>query len=175
MRVSDLVPWRERRELPVRRTDDPFYAMQQEMNRLLDDFMRGLDRGVERGREMMPRATEGMAFSPSVNLAESENELEATIELPGMTEEDVDVNITRDGLVIRGEKRQERSEEDEERNYYHRECSYGYFQRTVPLPLGAVDVENVEARFENGVLTVRMPKREDVQPEKRRIPVRRGD
>jgi HSP20 family protein len=51
-----------------------------------------------------------------------------------MTEEDVDVNLTRDGLVISGEKRTEETEEDEERNYFRRERSYGYFRRTIPLP-----------------------------------------
>jgi HSP20 family protein len=171
MRVSDLVPWRGRGELPARR-DDPFGAMQQEMNRLFEDFFRGLDR--EGNGNLMPWRREGGAFTPTVNLAETEQEFEATVELPGMTEEDVDVSVTREGLVISGEKRMEHSEEDEERNYYRRERSYGYFRRTIPLPAEVLDREGCEATFSNGVLTVRLPKRAGAEPAARRIAVRRG-
>ena len=177
MRVSDLVPWRGRGELPARR-DDSFAAMRQEMNRLFDDFVRGLERtgnGEQSEGEgsLLPWRQSG-AFSPTVSLAETENALEATVELPGMTEDDVDIKLTNDGLVISGEKREEHAEEDEERNYFRRERSYGYFRRTIPLPAGMVDRDACEATFSNGVLTVRLPKRPDAQPQARRIEVRRG-
>ena len=178
MRVSDLVPWRGRGELPARR-DDPFAAMRQEMNRLFDDFFRGVERTGngeqdERDSSALLPWREGAPFSPTVNLAETENALEATIELPGTTEDDVDVNITNEGLVISGEKREEHDEEDEERNYYRRERSYGYFRRTIPLPAGVVDRDACEATFSNGVLTVRLPKRPGAEPQARRIEVRRA-
>jgi HSP20 family protein len=171
MRVSDLVPWRGRGELPARR-DDPIGAMQQEVNRLFEDFFRGLE-GDDNGNLAPWRRKRG-TFSPTVNLSETDREFEATVELPGMTEDDVDVSVTRDGLVISGEKRMERSEEDEERNYFRRERSYGYFRRTIPFPAGMVDREGCEATFSNGVLTVRLPKRAGAEPAARRITVRRG-
>lgn len=184
MRVSDLVSWRSRGQLPARR-DDPFSAMQQEINRLFDEFMRGFDveqSGEGNGNGDGDRSTDlapwqGMtgSFTPTVNLAETDKAFEATIELPGMSEDEVDVKVTRDGLVISGEKRAETSEEDEERNYYRRERRYGYFQRTIPLPAGAVDRDACEATFSNGVLTVHLPKRADAQPSARRITVRRGE
>lgn len=173
MRVSDLVPWRGRGELPARR-DDPFTSMRLEMNRLFDDFFRGLEPAGNGERAGLLPWRQSGSFSPTVNLAETDDALEATVELPGMTEDDVEVSVTRDGLVISGEKREEQAEEDEERSYYRRERSYGYFRRTIPLPEGAVDRDACEATFENGVLTVRLPKRADAQPQARRIEVRRG-
>lgn len=178
MRVSDLVPWRGRGELPAHH-DDPFTAMRQEMNRLFDDFFRSLDSpgngepGEGESTNSLP-GRESSVFSPTVNLAETENALEATVELPGMTEDDVDVKITSAGLVISGEKQEDFADEDEERNYYRRERSYGYFRRTIPLPAGMVDRDACEATFSNGILTVRLPKRPDAQPQARRIEVRRG-
>lgn len=184
MRVSDLVPWRGRGQLPARR-DDPFSAMQQEINRLFDEFMHGFEEeGSREGNgngqassALAPAPWQGMTgtFSPTVNLAETDKAFEATIELPGMSEDEVDVKVTRDGLVVSGEKRVETSEEDEARNYYRRERRYGYFQRTIPLPPGAVDRDACEATFANGVLTVRLPKRPGAQPSARRITVRRGE
>lgn len=177
MRVSDLVPWRGRGTLRAR-SDDPFNAMQQEINRLFEDFFRGWEReGDGNGNEkttLAPWRSEGMTFSPTVNLSETDDAFEASIELPGMAEDEVDVNLTREGLVISGEKRAESTEEDEERNYYRRERSYGYFRRTIPLPVDAVKRDACEASFANGVLTVRLPKRADVEEETRHISVRRG-
>jgi HSP20 family protein len=175
MRVSDLVPWRGRGTLPARR-DDPFGAMQQEINRLFDDFFGGMERegNGDGSSDLMPWRREGDAFSPTVNLAETDAAFEATVELPGMSEEEVDVNLTRDGLVISGEKRTEETEEDETRNYFRRERSYGYFSRTIPLPIEAIDRDGTEATSANGVLTVRMPKLPEVKQETRRITVRRG-
>lgn len=175
MRVSDLVPWSGRGELPARR-DDPFSAMQQEINRLFDDFFRGWERegNGNESATLTPWGGEGGTFSPTVNLAETDDAFEATIEVPGMTQDEVDVNLTRDGLVISGEKRVESSEEDEERNFFRRERAYGYFQRTIPLPADAVDRDACEATYANGVLTVRLPKRPGVERETRRISVRRG-
>lgn len=182
MRVSDLVPWRDRGQQPARR-DDPFSAIQQEINRLFDDFYRSFDveqRGGE-GREssvgLAPwsEMARTFTFTPQVNLVETDGAFEATVELPGMSEDEVDVKVTRDGLVISGEKRTETSEEDEQPEYYRRERHYGTFQRTIPLPAEAVDRDGIEATFANGVLTVRLPKKPDAQPSVRRITVRRGE
>lgn len=180
MRVSDLVPWRGRRQLPAHR-DDPFTAMQQEINRLFDDFYRSfeLDRNGDEGREgsfgLAPWREMTRTFTPQVNLSETDEAFEATVELPGMSEDEVDVQVTRDGLVISGEKRTETSEEDKKRNFYRRERRYGYFKRTIPLPADIVDRDACEATFANGVLTVRLPKRPDAESPVRRITVRRGE
>jgi HSP20 family protein len=153
--------------------------MRQEINRLFDEFFRDLDsdRNADAGESAAVAPWQGMTgvFTPTVNLSETDQAFEATVELPGMSEDEVDIKLTRDGLVISGEKRTETSEEDKERNYFRRERRYGSFRRTIPLPADAVERDACEATFANGVLTVRLPKRADAQPSVRRINVRRGE
>src|SRR3954451_15736838 len=125
---------------------DPFLELHREMNRLFDDASRGLGGG---------RDTTGIAFmAPRMDSHESENALEVTAELPGVSQNDVDLRIEGDVLTIRGEKRNER--QDKQAHVVER--SYGSFQRSVQLPF-APDPEQVEANFEHGVLTVVLPKR----------------
>jgi HSP20 family protein len=124
---------------------DPFLELHREMNRLFDDASRGLGGG---------RDTTDMALmAPRMDIHESENALEVTAELPGVSQNDVDLRIEGDVLTIRGEKRKER--QDQQAHVVER--SYGSFQRSVQLPF-APDPEQVEANFEHGVLTVVLPK-----------------
>jgi HSP20 family protein len=88
-------------------------------------------------------------------------------ELPGVSEKDIDVRLEDDVLVVRAEKKFERK--DEKENYHFMERSYGTFQRAVRLP-GPVDPDQVQASFENGVLTVSVPKSEQ-QERSRRIQI----
>ncbi len=102
---------------------------------------------------------------PAVNVEESADELLLTAELPGMREEDVTVNIENNILTIRGEKREAYRAEgeaggeegNEEHNYHVSERRYGSFHRTFTLPR-SVQADAIQAEFENGVLTVRLPK-----------------
>jgi HSP20 family protein len=105
-------------------------------------------------------------------MTEREKEIEVTAELPGMSEEDIDITLARDVLTIKGEKKQET--EDKGNNYYRMERSYGKFSRVIPLPDGVVDNENVDATFKNGVLTITLPKLEEAQQVSRRITVNAG-
>jgi len=88
-------------------------------------------------------------------VSETEKEIRITAELPGVTEQDIDVSLDDDMLTIRGEKRFERT--DEKETFHFVECSYGTFQRSLRLPF-AVNPDQVQASFENGVLTVTLPK-----------------
>jgi len=125
---------------------DPFFELHREMNRLFDDASRGLAGG---------RDTTGMALmAPRMDIHESENALELTAELPGVSQNDVDLRIEGDVLTIRGEKRNER--QDKQAHVVER--SYGSFQRSVQLPF-APDPAQVEASFDHGVLTVVLPKK----------------
>ena len=101
---------------------DPFFELHREMNRLFDDASRGLAGG---------RDTTGMALmAPRMDIHESENALEITAELPGVSQNDVDLRIEGDVLTIRGEKRNER--QDKQAHVVER--SYGSFQRSLQLP-----------------------------------------
>lgn len=94
---------------------------------------------------------------PTVEVAEEGDEVVVRVELPGVKPEDANIWITDDRLTVRAERRQEKRVE--QKGYFHTERQYGSFQRVVPLPT-AVDADNANARFENGVLEVRAPKRD---------------
>jgi len=94
-----------------------------------------------------------------------------TAELPGLEEEDVEVELSDEGLTIRGEKKQEQEERGE--GYYRAERTYGAFQRFIDLPC-EVDGEKAEAEFRNGILTVILPKRPEEQGNRKKIQIKRG-
>lgn len=102
-------------------------------------------------------APEVLAWTPSVDLTDTNGELTLTAELPGVKPKDVEVSVDDGALTIRGEKKEERKEETKSRRLYER--SYGSFERSFTLPR-SVDPDKVKAEFENGVLTVHLPKRE---------------
>jgi HSP20 family protein len=102
-----------------------------------------------------------------MDVSETDRELKICAELPGVSEKDIDVRLEDDVVVIRAEKKFERK--DDKENYHFMERSYGTFQRAVRLP-GPVDPEQVQANFENGVLTVSVPKAEQ-QERSRRIQI----
>src|SRR3954471_16130487 len=126
---------------------DPFLELHREMNRLFEDA----SRGVSIGRET---AGSGLVSAPRMDIHEAENALEITAELPGVAQSDVDLRIEGDVLTIQGEKRNERRD----KHAHVIERSYGRFQRSVQLPFSP-EPEQVEANFENGVLTISVPKK----------------
>jgi len=101
--------------------------------------------------------TNGGNWMPSVNVAESADELVLTAELPGLTEDDVTIELENNVLSISGEKAEERTEGDDERRYHLWERRYGSFQRSFTLPR-TVKADDITARFDQGVLTVHLPK-----------------
>ena len=152
MAIGGLVPKRPgERKLPVRREEEhPLALWQQDMDAMFDEFFRGFGLAPFGGFDV---GTD--AFSPKVDVADSETELRITAELPGMGVEDVDVSVTQDVLTISGEKREET--EDRGTDYYRVERSYGSFRRAIPLPC-AVDPDEADAAFVKGVLTITLPK-----------------
>lgn len=165
MNISDLVPWKSNRgnEISVRQ-DSSKPTVYDQFNQLFDEFFEN--------NWMTPWGERFNEFSPRVNLTEREKEFEVTAELPGLTERDIDITLSRDGVTMKGEKKQET--EDKGDNYYRMERSYGSFSRTIPLPTDVIDQDNVEAEFKNGVLTITLPKLEEALPVSRRIAVNAG-
>lgn len=107
-------------------------------------------------------ATQSM-MEPSLDVYETANDLVVKAALPGMKPEDVDITITGDLLTISGETKEETEQKD--KNYIRRERRYGSFSRSVSLP-GGLNGDKAEAKFENGVLTLTVPKSEQVKPKK---------
>ena len=110
------------------------------------------------------------SWAPAIEISRNNGDLEIRADLPGLKPEDVKVEITADALVLEGERKFEHEEKKD--GVYRTERQYGHFYRSIPLPDGA-DVENAQARFENGVLAVKVPVAE-TQGSHRQIPVEAG-
>ena len=106
------------------------------------------------------------ATAPAINVIEKENAYELELAAPGMTKEDFNVTLDEQGdLVIKMEKKVEKSDEKKEGHYLRREFNYSKFQQTMLLPEDT-DREAISAKVENGVLLVNMPKLKKVEIEK---------
>lgn len=158
---------------------DPFTTLREEMDDLLDRFAWdwpvaspfGRRRGLSRA---MRRLREGWTFeAPDVDIVEKDGAIEVRAELPGMEEKDIDVQLSGTMLTIKGEKKEEREEEDKESRYHLSERKYGSFERSFRLPEG-VDTEKVEASFKNGVLVVNIAKSPELQEKTKKIEVKTG-
>lgn len=169
MQISDLIPWgRDKDKTPASgdsRSNNPLAALQRDINHVFEDFWQG----VENGWNGRTNAV-GM-FGPSTDVSESDESIEVTIELPGMSEDDIDISLSGGAMTIRGEKKVEH--EEKRKGVYMSERSYGAFYRTIPLPPG-VDTDTAEARFKRGVLTVTLPKSPEAQAKVKRIAVKSG-
>jgi HSP20 family protein len=96
-------------------------------------------------------------WQPSVDLCEDKDSFIVKAELPGMKREDIDVSLHQNTLILCGERKRE--EEKQEEGYYRSERYFGKFQRSIPLPQ-AVDPLKIDAKYRDGVLTVKLPKSE---------------
>ena len=137
-------------------TSSPIFGLRREIDRLFDDTF----------------ARDGNTFTPAVDIKENENEIRLELELAGMKPEDVEIIAENGVLTVRGEKRAERKEGDETR-YQVIERTYGTFMRTFQLPQG-VDEDQIKADFDNGVLTLHIPKAALPQPKRIEIGAGRG-
>jgi len=159
MAIGDLMPAR-RAHTPASRNDgsNPLLALHHEMNRLFDDFWRDFD---------LPRRGQARALGwPSIEVSETEKDLEVVAELPGVDEKDVEVLLNDGVLSIRGEKKSE--SEDKDRRVSER--YFGRFEREILLA-SEVQEDKVSAAFSKGVLTITLPKSENTQQHAKRIQI----
>lgn len=145
---------------PVRREDDPFRFLQRDMNRLFDDFFADFP--------LARNVAGASAFTPRVNVSETDREVTVSAELPGMDEKDIAVEMSDSAVTISGERKEEKEEKN--KNWHWKEQSYGSFSRTIPLPDG-IDGAKAKAQFKKGLLTVAIPKREDKQARRKTIAI----
>lgn len=107
-------------------------------------------------------------FSPAVDLVDAKSSLQVKVELPGVKKEDVEISLKDLILTIKGEKRDEKQEEGDNRYYVER--SYGSFSRTLTLP-ALVKTDEIKATFENGILEITLPKEEEEKPKEVQVEV----
>jgi len=139
---------------------DPFRGVgvgdiQTEVNRLFDNFSGRTKAGAD------------PTWLPAVDIHETKDDIVLSFDIPGVSEKDVQVSITGDLLTVRGERRFERESSD---SYHRVERLYGRFERSVQLPM-VVQTDKVKASYRDGVLTIHLPKAEEVKPREIKIDV----
>jgi HSP20 family protein len=149
-----------------REGETPVLAIQNEMNRLFDQFF----------SDTFPFPAQLVArqsadFLPRLDISETETEFKVSAELPGMDEKDIQIRLEKDVLMLSGEKKSE--VEEKEKTYHRVERSYGAFERVIPFNT-QLDEEKVSASFKNGVLTVTLPKAKEAIRTSRNIEIKKG-
>jgi HSP20 family protein len=140
------------RETGTAREWDPF--------RMMEALLRWDPMRSEGGSGFLSEAAD---FAPRLDVKETKDAYLLKADLPGMTDKDVEVTVTGNVLTIAGQREEERREEGD--RYYATERSYGRFARSLSLPDGA-DLDNLKAELKEGVLTLQIPKRPEVQPKR---------
>lgn len=146
-----LAPWRNKSkegQLPLERIPNPFALMHSELDRIFGRWLR-------EPFGLLSDWSDGGDWTPALDIAETENEITVRAEVPGVEPKDLNVTVSDNILTIEGRKQE--SSERRTDGYYHAECRYGEFHRSVQLP-AEVDTEAVSAEHANGVLTVRLKK-----------------
>ena len=138
-----LVRWRPTRDL---------VNVHDAMDRLFSDFF---GTGLDRGDKVL-----GTVWNPYVDIAETDDEIMVSAELPGIGKDDVKISLHDNTLILRGEKKQQNQEKKE--NYHRVERSYGAFQRSISLP-AATESNKIKAKFKDGVLRITLPKKEEAK------------
>lgn len=147
----------------------PFMSLREEMNRVFDNFF-GDSFLAPFGRGMTSPALSGKAplIAPRVDVRETDKAIVISAELPGIDEKDVEL-VLKDGvLTLKGEKKYERDQSDE--NVRVMERSYGSFQRSFQVP-DTVNADKIDASFDKGILTVTLPRRPDAAKQEKRIKI----
>ena len=139
--MSNLIRWEPAREM---------MTLRDAMDSLFDDaFTRPL------------RLNDGNWSMPAVDLYQTDNEVVVKAAIPGVKTDDVQINVTGEVLTIKGEVKEK--EEVKEKAYHLREQRWGMFERTLALPTDVI-ADKAKAEFENGILTITLPKAEEVRP-----------
>jgi len=154
-------------ERTIARPRDLFSSMRDEM----DQIFGRLERDWPQWPGLFGRSDVGRGMVPELDVRENDKTITIEAELPGVDEKDVSVKLANGILIIKGEKKQEREEKEE--NYYLAERSFGSFERSLRLP-DTIDDGKVEARFDKGVLKVIAPKRPEAVKAEKKIEIKKG-
>ncbi len=131
-----------------------------EMRRMMEDFWMA-------PFEEFGRLSE--TFVPRVDVKDEDKEVIISAALPGMDQKDIDVEVTRDSVRIAGEKKHE--EKEEEKGFYRHEIACGSFERVIDLP-AEVDESKAEAKYDKGILTIKLPKSEEAQAKRKKLQIK---
>lgn len=151
----------------VTRPSDIFSAMREEMDRMFERF----EQGWPRLPSLFSRGMGRPVMLPEVDVHEDEKQFIIEVDLPGVDEKDVTVTMANGMMTIKGEKKSEREEKEE--NYYLAERSYGKFERSLSLP-ETIDEDKIEAKFDKGVLKITAPKKPEAIKAEKKIEIKKA-
>lgn len=167
MSIKDLAPWNwGKKTSPTQRKDEEHHPVRTELMDLQEKINHVFDRFWD--GSLIPRWGD-REFLPMTDIKENEKNFVVSAELPGMSEKDIEVSLSGNRLIIKGEKKEEKTRKEE--NFHHVERVYGSFYREFTLP-EEVDENKIEAAFKNGVLTVHLPKTEAARSHTKRVEVK---
>jgi HSP20 family protein len=156
-------------QVATKRHDHPLQQIHYEIDRMFDSVFTGF--GLSRFGSLwpeLPKLSEGL-LKPTLDVGCTDKEYTISIEVPGVDEKDIRLELSDTTLTIRGEKKRDHEEKD--KDYYRIERSYGSFQRVLSLPDDA-DQDGIKAKFKKGVLNITVPRRELPKPNVKRIEVK---
>jgi HSP20 family protein len=150
------LPHKRESDLPVKREGvKTFDLLRRDNDRLFEDFTSS--HTFDPFRLIGERSRQ---FSPIVDVSENKKNVTVNVELPGLEKKDIEVYVTDDHLMIRGEKTEEK--EEERKGFYRTERSFEEFSRVIPLPTG-VDTNKLSTMFKKGLLSITLPKLKEIR------------
>ena len=169
---SQIVPWTTRKRRPTTaREDSTSGAIQRNLGWLFNEFLASSIVPEVLSDPLSQFGDRSGGFSPHINVIRTDGELTVLVEVPGMDERDIELSLTKEGLIIRGERKPHRVEHSDGAFAYV-EAQYGAFERIVPLTDLAVDEDRVEATSNKGVVTIVLPFREIPHSSPRKVSIR---
>jgi HSP20 family protein len=153
--MTTTLPSRLSQGLTSLRRADPFRALQEEVNDLLNRFSRDVD------SDWLMRP-----FAPALDVSETEDAVQVRMDVPGIDAQDINIEVAGNTLRITGERKEEKEEKGE--TWHRIERRSGSFARSVPLPSTVKD-DKAEAHYADGVLTVKIPKSEEAKTHKVKV------
>ena len=183
MKLNKLIPWnwlkkeqeQEAHPAPVLRKDPsppgsyPLESIHREIDNVFDQMLRGFDFPSLAWNRFGAPLTDGNWLKPALDVAAGDDAYTLSVELPGVDQKDVEVELNEDTLMIKGEKSQEHEEKN--KGYHRLERSYGSFRRILSLPEDA-DRDAIRATFQNGVMNIKIPRKVLPESKSRQIEIK---
>ncbi|HAT9775313.1 TPA: Hsp20 family protein [Legionella pneumophila subsp. pneumophila] len=182
MDIKKLAPWNwfkeeetQNKSVPISTTGQnyvsPLSQLHQEIDRIFDNVLRSVGISNLDIDKTLTHSTQNLLLKPCVDIAATDKEYTITVEVPGVEEDHIKLELTNDTLIIKGEKKHESEKKD--KNIYRVERAYGSFQRVLSLPEDA-NQEDIKAQIKNGVLTITMPRKEVSKPKGKLIDIKKA-
>jgi HSP20 family protein len=152
------------------RRADPLSRLQREVNKVFEGIFTGLD--IDPFGRFNGDSLNTATFAPKIDYSEDSDKILLKIEVPGINPEELELSVTPKAVFIKGEKKRE-ERTDEKAGVTRCECSYGYFERAIPLST-EIDLDKAESTFNNGVVSITLPKSDPANKSLRKLDIKVG-